>query len=205
MADQEEKNEQEAAAEDAAAAEETTTAEEDAAPEEAAAEEAPAAEADAEAPATEADAEAPVEATEEQAEAAGDDGGDESADEPVAEAPEESAPAADEPSPEWTYELLQKKTVAELRDLAQTIEHDALGGYSTMHKEHLIPALCQALGIEAHVHHEVVGINKPRVKAKIRDLKLERQKALDAGDHAQLKLVRKRIKSLKRKIRRATV
>ncbi len=128
----------------------------------------------------------------------------EEATEPAGEAPDAAAEEA-APQEELTFEVLHKKTVAELRDIAQGIEHDALHGYSTMHKEHLVPALCTALGIEAHAHHEVVGINKDRVKGKIRELKVERQKALEAGDHAQLKLVRKRIKSLKRKIRRATV
>lgn len=128
---------------------------------------------------------------------------------PAAEADSEpaAAPPSEEAAPqeELTYETLQKKTVAELRDIAQGIEHEALQGYSTMHKEHLVPALCAALGIEAHAHHEVVGINKDRVKRKIRDLKIERRAALESGDHAQLRLVRRRIKSLKRKIRRATV
>lgn len=123
---------------------------------------------------------------------------------PEPEAEVEEAPA-EAPKEELTFEVLHKKTVAELRDIAQNLEHDALHGYSTMHKEHLVPALCTALGIEAHAHHEVVGINKDRVKRKIRELKVERQKALEAGDHAQLKLVRSRIKSLKRKIRRATI
>ncbi len=106
---------------------------------------------------------------------------------------------------EHTYEELHKLTVAELRDIAQGIEHEALQGYSTMHKEQLLPALCNALGIEAHVHHEVVGIDKSKVKAAIKRLKVERQAALDAGDKKQLKIVRRKIHRLKRKIRRATV
>lgn len=104
-----------------------------------------------------------------------------------------------------TYEELHKMTVAQLRDVAQEIEHDAVSGYSTMHKEHLLPALCEALGIEAHEHHEVVGIDKAAVKAKIRELKVERDKALAAGDHKMLKRHRRRIRGLKRKIRKATV
>ncbi len=96
---------------------------------------------------------------------------------------------------EHTYEELHKLTVAELRDIAQGIEHEALQGYSTMHKEQLLPALCNALGIEAHVHHEVVGIDKAKVKARIRALKAQRDEALEAKDRVRLK----------RKIRRATV
>ncbi len=158
-------------------------------------------------------AEAVAEAAEEAGEAAAEvaEAGEEiaeTAEEAGDAAAEEAAPVAapsTEPDEELSWEVLHKKTVSDLRDIAQGIEHEALEGYSTMHKEQLVPALCTALGIEAHAHHEVVGINKDRVKGKIRELKVVRQAAVEAGDHAQLKLVRKRIKSLKRKIRRATV
>ena len=104
-----------------------------------------------------------------------------------------------------TYEELHQMTVAEMRDAAQEIEHDALSGYSTMHKEPLLLALCEALGLEAHEHHEVVGIDKVKVKAQIRELKVGRDKALAAGDHKLLKRYRRRIRRQKRKIRKATV
>ncbi|MDH3253927.1 MAG: hypothetical protein OEM62_02970 [Acidobacteriota bacterium] len=104
-----------------------------------------------------------------------------------------------------TYEELHGMTVAQLRDVAQGIEYEALHGYSTMHKEDLLVALCAALGIEAHEHHEVVGINKGAVKAKIRTLKAERAALIESGDSLQLKRVRRRIRGLKRKIRKATV
>lgn len=104
-----------------------------------------------------------------------------------------------------TYDELHKMTVAQLRDVAKEIEHSALRGYSTMHKEDLLLALCTALGIEAHVHHEVVGIDKTEIKARIRELKTERQKALDAGDRKELKLIRRKIHRLKRKIHKATI
>ncbi len=107
---------------------------------------------------------------------------------------------------EHTWDELHKKTVAQLRDIAEGFgEHEALKGYTTMHKEHLLPALCKALGIEAHAHHEVVGIDKGKVKAKIRDLKAQRDAAIQAKDYKQLKQIRRRIHHLKRKIRRATI
>lgn len=104
-----------------------------------------------------------------------------------------------------TYEELHAMTVAQLREVAEGIEHEAVHGYSTMHKEDLLPALCEALGIEAHEHHEVVGIDKDAVKAKIRQLKAQRAALIEAKDSKQLKFVRRRIRSLKRKIRKATV
>ena len=55
-----------------------------------------------------------------------------------------------------TYEELKAKTLAELREIAKDIVHDAVRGYSQMNKERLLPAICQALGIETREHHEVV-------------------------------------------------
>ncbi len=104
-----------------------------------------------------------------------------------------------------TYEELKSKTVADLREIAREVEHDAVRGYSSMHKEHLIHALCEALGIEEHVHHEVKGIDKAEVKAKIRELKVQRDAALEARDREQLKRVRRQIHRLKRRIHKATV
>ena len=60
----------------------------------------------------------------------------------------------------YTYEQLNKMTVVELRKIADGIEHEATKGHSTMHKEKLLPALCIALGIEAHAHHEAKGVEK---------------------------------------------
>ena len=104
-----------------------------------------------------------------------------------------------------TYEELHAMTVAQLREVAEGLEHDELHGFKTMHKEDLLSALCKALGIEAHVHHEVVGIDKAAVKAQIRDLKVQRSSALEAKDSVELKRIRRKIHRLKRKIRKATV
>ena len=105
---------------------------------------------------------------------------------------------------EITYDELHKKTVAELRQIAKEIEHDAIRGYSTMHKEPLTQAICTALGLEAHEHHEVVGINKKKAKGQIRELKLKRDQALKARDGKKLKKVRREIHRLKHKLRAAT-
>lgn len=106
---------------------------------------------------------------------------------------------------EHTYDELKQKTVAQLREIAEGLEHDAVKGHKTMHKEQLLLALCTALGIEAHSHHEVVGLDKVKVKAQIRSLKAKRAEAVASHDSRELKRVRRDIKRLKRKIRRAMV
>jgi hypothetical protein len=105
---------------------------------------------------------------------------------------------------EVTYEQLRHKTVAELRDMAKGIEHEAVQGYTQMNKDHLLVALSKALGIQ-HEHHAVVGVDKSSIKARIRELKTQRQAAVAAHDHAQLKVVRRTIHRLKRRIHKATV
>jgi hypothetical protein len=105
-----------------------------------------------------------------------------------------------------SFEELKKKTIDELREIAKGIEHEAVKGYTQMNKEHLLPALCRALGIEAHAHHHAVaGFNKTETKARIRRLKTDREQAIEAHDHKRLKQVRREIHDLKRKIRSATV
>jgi hypothetical protein len=104
-----------------------------------------------------------------------------------------------------SFEELQAKRVTDLRKIAEGIDHEAVHGYRTMHKAQLVQALCTALGIETHEHHEVVGLDKRQVKAQIRELKTQRDVALESHDRAQLKRVRRRIRRLKRKIRVAIV
>jgi DNA-binding IclR family transcriptional regulator len=100
-----------------------------------------------------------------------------------------------------TYEELRRKTLAELRDIAKTSNREEVKGYSQMNKDHLLPALCAALGIEVHEHHVVTGIDKPAIKAKIRDLKAQRDQAIEAHDHARLHSVRRQIHRLNHQIR----
>jgi hypothetical protein len=102
----------------------------------------------------------------------------------------------------YTYEELKAKTIADLRDIAKGVDHEAVHGYSQLNKEHLLPALCTALGIDMKAHHEAVGIDKATLKGKIRALKAEREAALTAHDHARLKNVRRQIHRLNRDIRK---
>jgi len=104
----------------------------------------------------------------------------------------------------YTIEELRHKTLADLRDIAKGIEHDAVQGYTQMNKPHLIGALAKALGIQ-HEHHDVIGVDKSDIKARIRELKTQREAALTAHDNAQLKVVRRTIHRLKRRIHKATV
>ncbi len=104
-----------------------------------------------------------------------------------------------------TYEELHQKTVAQMRAIAKGMDHEALRGYTTMHKEQLLLALCKALGLEAHEHHEVVGVDKTKIKQQIRRLKVERAAALEAHESKELKVIRRRIHRLKRKIHKATL
>lgn len=102
----------------------------------------------------------------------------------------------------YTYHELKVKTIQELRDIAKDLHHDAVQGFSQMNKDHLLPALCRALGIDAHEHGAVVGIDKPAIKAKMRELREKRDAAIEASDRATLKAVRRQLHSLNREIRR---
>jgi hypothetical protein len=105
---------------------------------------------------------------------------------------------------DYTFEQLKHKTVGELRDIAKDNQHEALQGYTQLNKEHLLVALSKALGIK-HEHHEVVGVDKASIKARIREMKKKRDEALTSHDHTQLKSVRRTIHRLKRQIHKATV
>jgi len=104
-----------------------------------------------------------------------------------------------------TYQELHGMTVAELREIASGIEHSEVHGYSTMHKEPLVQALCEALGIATHDQHEVTGIDKAPIKVEIRALKVTRDEAQVAGDRAEANRIRRKIHRLKHKLRRAMV
>jgi len=104
-----------------------------------------------------------------------------------------------------TYEELKKKKVDELREIASTIEHDAVQGYTQLNKEHLLEAICKALNIDMHEHHKVVGINKTTIKGKIKALKRKRDEAEAAKKYTQLKVYRRQIHTLKRKLHKATI
>ena len=102
-----------------------------------------------------------------------------------------------------TFEELKGKTVAQLREIAAGIEHEAVQGHTQLNKDHLLAGICTALGIDMHVHHEIKGINKSSIKSQIKELKKERDQAIDAKDYDKLKSTRLKIRALKKKLRKA--
>ena len=105
----------------------------------------------------------------------------------------------------YTYEELKKKTLVQLRDIAKGIEHEAVQGYTQLNKDHLLVAICNALKIDMHEHHSVIGLDKTTIKAKIKQLKNKRDELLHTESKADLKQLRRRIHRLKRQIHKATV
>jgi hypothetical protein len=105
----------------------------------------------------------------------------------------------------YTHAELRHKTLAELRDIAKDIEHEAVQGYTQLNKEHLIVAICKALNIDIFEHHKVVGIDKATIKSRIKALKTKRDAAIAAHDRAELKRARRGIHRLKRQMHKATV
>ena len=101
------------------------------------------------------------------------------------------------------FHELRLMTIAQLREVAEGIE--GLTGYTQMRKQQLLEQICKHLNIQMHEHHDVVGIDKTTIKRRIRELKHQRDAALEQRDHDELKRVRRHIHRLKRKIRRATV
>lgn len=104
-----------------------------------------------------------------------------------------------------TYEELKHKKVVELREIAKGLEHEAVKGYTQLNKDHLLVALCKALGIDMHAHHHAEGIDKMKVKGKIRDLKKKRDEILASDKREGLQPILREIHGLKRALRRATI
>jgi DNA-binding IclR family transcriptional regulator len=104
-----------------------------------------------------------------------------------------------------TYHELKAMTVGQLREMAKGIEHEAVKGYTQLNKEHLLVAICKALNIATHEHHEVVGLDKTGIKAKIRSLRKLRDDALEAHDSVKLRAIRRHIHHYNHLLRKQTV
>jgi len=101
-----------------------------------------------------------------------------------------------------SFKELKHMTVAQLREIAAGMEDEAVKGYTQLNKDHLLEAICKALHIEMHEHHEVVGLDKGKIKAQIRQFKKERNQAIENKDYPKLISARKQIKKLKKELRK---
>ncbi|MFQ5790567.1 MAG: Rho termination factor N-terminal domain-containing protein [Acidobacteriota bacterium] len=97
---------------------------------------------------------------------------------------------------------LEKMTVLQLRQEASKFED--VKGVSGMKKQQLIDLLCGKLDIHAP-ERKIVGADKAKLRARIRELKAQRATALTRHDHEELAKLRKRIRIYKRSIRKHTV
>ena len=104
-----------------------------------------------------------------------------------------------------TFPELKSKALAELREIAAGITHEAVQGYTQLNKDHLLVAICKALNIDMHAHHEIKGIDKQAVKARIQEWKSKRDEALAARDRKALKVAMRQIHHLKHTMRKAAI
>ncbi len=104
---------------------------------------------------------------------------------------------------------LEKLTVKELREIAAEIPHEK--AIHDMKKEDLIVFIKEARGIKDEAplkkkkHIGKVTMTKPQMKAKIRELKLLRWKALESKQGDNAVRLRRKISQLKKKSRRLAV
>ena len=103
-----------------------------------------------------------------------------------------------------TYAELKDKTVADLRDIAKDIDHEAVKGFSQLNKEHLLDALCIALKLDKKAHIVLDVALKTTVKSKIKELKKKRDELIVAKDKKNLHLLRRKLHRLKRQIHKVT-
>jgi hypothetical protein len=105
----------------------------------------------------------------------------------------------------YTYDQLKGMTVAQLREIAAGIEHEAVKGHTQLNKEHLLTALCTALSIDTHTRHKskVAGLDKSNVKSQMKALKKKRDAALETRNHAELKAIRRQLHELRHSLRKA--
>lgn len=95
---------------------------------------------------------------------------------------------------------LSKTKVDVLREMAK--EKADVEATTALNKEQLIEVLAEAMGIE-RPHLVVEGIDKAKIKKKIRALKGDVAKAIEAKDRVMIKEKRREIHRLKRQIKKA--
>jgi protein-arginine kinase activator protein McsA len=95
---------------------------------------------------------------------------------------------------------LEKLKVVELRELAK--EKASATGTTGMSKDRLVEVVAEAMGIEKP-HLVVEGLDKTKVKRKIRALREEVRAAIEAKDRRTTREKRRQIHRLKRRMHRA--
>jgi len=100
---------------------------------------------------------------------------------------------------QYTFKQLRDMKVTQLREIAQGLQNSELEGYSTMHKDHLLPILCKLLNIPTH--HIAHGEAKAKMKAAIRKMEARRDEALKAKNYKAVSAARRLIHGLKHKLR----
>jgi hypothetical protein len=94
---------------------------------------------------------------------------------------------------------LEKMTVVKLRE--EATKYEDVKGAIGMSKEQLIDLLCGKLGIDRKAHVPT-GIGRRALKAKIRQLHGQRSEVLAGGDPKRVRVHRRRLKSLRRRLRK---
>jgi excinuclease UvrABC helicase subunit UvrB len=100
---------------------------------------------------------------------------------------------------EMDYHELAKTKVDRLREMAKEYPDVTAAG---LNKEQLIDLLCEKMSIEKP-HKVATGVDKSGLKKQIRELKKERNAALEARDHEKLVATRAKIHRLRRQLRAA--
>jgi len=97
---------------------------------------------------------------------------------------------------------LEKMTVLKLRE--EALKFPQIQGVHGKNKEQLIDEIATALGIQKpHTHFtETIVHTKLDLKAKIHELKADRDKLLHAHDHKKLHDLRREIHEIKHQIRK---
>jgi hypothetical protein len=95
---------------------------------------------------------------------------------------------------------LEKMTAKELREVAKEIPQ--IVGVHGMNKSELIIEIKQARGIPIEEKHKT-SKSVREIKKRIRDLKVQQQKAREENDPKTAAIYRRRISRLKKKTRRA--
>ncbi len=106
---------------------------------------------------------------------------------------------------DYTYHDLKKMKVADLREIAAGIDHEAVQGSTQMNKEHVLEAICTALDIDMFEHHVSHDSHKTEIKAQIKALKAQRDEAIEKKDKAEANNIRRKIHRLKRKLHKSAV